>query len=219
MILEVFSNLNDSTILFLLLPQNSPLSIPADCNGRRWEFPAVWQMFGGVGEKTCVPFYSSPTLWVSSNLTGSMVLQHLRKIPVSASLSCGSSHGGQGSCHVQSGREGDKLGTSLAGQTWASTRTSRSNGQPFKVQKTTGFYFLCIKNMGRDGMESPVPAQGSCAASVTRDAVVWAGGHCRRARLHQMEFKALLSNVIHSLFPGAQKKKQESSSKENTLTI
>lgn len=109
-------------------------------------------------------------------------------------------------------------GSLLAGQTWVSTRTPPSNEQPFKAQKTTEFIFFALKIQKQYGIEFLIAAQGSRAASVTRDAVFQAGGHCRRARLHQMEFKALLSNVIHSLFPG-EKKAKKSSSKENTLTI
>ena len=91
---------------------------------------------------------------------------------------------------------------------WASTRTPQSNEQPFKAQKTTEFLFLALKIWKQDGINFLIAAQGSRAASVTCDAVFQAGGHCRRARLHQMEFKALLSNVIHSLFPGGEKAKK-----------
>lgn len=93
-------------------------------------------------------------------------------------------------------------GTSLAEETWASTGTPQSNEQPFKAQKATKFIFLSLKIQKQDGIEFPITAQRSHAASVTSDAVFQAGGHCRKAQLHQMEFKALLSNVIHSLFPG-----------------
>lgn len=107
-------------------------------------------------------------------------------------------------------------GTLLARETQASTRRPQSNDQPFKAQKTTEFIFLALKIRKQDGIGFLTAAQGSCAASVTRDAAFHAGGHCRRAQLHQMEFKALLSNVIHSLFLGGGGRKK-SSSKENTL--
>lgn len=100
-------------------------------------------------------------------------------------------------------------GTLLARETWASTRRPQSNEQPFKAQKTTEFIFLALKIRKQDGIRFLIAAQGSCAASVTRDAAFHAGGHCRRAQLHQMEFKALLSNVIHSLFPGGGKGKKK----------
>lgn len=90
----------------------------------------------------------------------------------------------------------------------ARAHTPQSNKQPFKAQKTTEFIFLALKIQKQDGIEFLIAAQGSCAASVRCDAVFQAGGHCRRAQLHQMEFKALLSNVIHSLFPGGKKAKK-----------
>lgn len=108
-------------------------------------------------------------------------------------------------------------GTRLAGETWASTHTPQRNEQPFTAQKIPEFILLAPEIQKQDRIKFLIAAQGSHAASVTRDAVFQAGGHCRRAQLHQMEFKALLSNVIHSLFPGG--KQQKSSSKENTLTI
>lgn len=134
--------------------------------------------------------------------------RHIQKISESKGLSRVSSQNCHCSCHTQEAEKEERWasGISLAGKTWASTRTPQSNEQPFKAQKPTEFIFFSLKIQKQDVIEFPITAKGSHAASVTSDAVFQAGGHYRRAQLHQVEFKALLSNVIHSLFPGGKKK-------------
>lgn len=196
-------------------PSSDLLStLPADLNGKSGVHSGL-QTFEGAGEKTRVSFYSFPILLPSQEEEDTFRRYQKAKgwavCPPRTAIAPAT--------RSQADKEESwASGTSLAGEMWARTWRPQRNGQPFKAQKTTEFIFLSLKIQKQDGIQFPITAQGSHAASVTSDAVFQAGGHCRRAQQHQMEFKALLSNVIHSLFPGGEKK-QKRSSKENTLTI
>lgn len=187
------------SFISLSSPSSELLSSLHSCCGRRWSSQWPADIWGCWGAHVChlLQFSYCPS--------------HIQKIAESKSLSSVFSYNFQSSCHTQPGRERGKPGIrhiACRGNMGKHTHTPQSNKQPFKAQKTTEFIFLALKIRKQDGIEFLIAAQGSCAASVRCDAVFQAGGHCRRAQLHQMEFKALLSNVIHSLFPEGKKAKK-----------